>query len=454
MLLFVECRPWADNSSAPVHSRSGSSGRDAEYRDRGRDPLELGQRRPAIHRQVGPCAWCDGQVAAQDRRAHACGHPDEAYGLAAPVRAARPAPRPRGRYAPTRCSRRASRRGSAHHRGARRPAAPRRDDRSAVRRPPVWRRGPAGPHRTSTPTRRRGSAHGPGAPVGRPGTACGAATLPFAPAHRPRCPVRPPGPKGPKGHRTRAPWPGFELGTDHEGRRPVGDVEGGAYQWVVGPWPHDGTQATVTLMIGVVSPHGLRRSWFVSVTVGECAGFAAPALTAALLSGSADRVFLPAMLMAGAIEGAVLGFAQARVLRRALDDLPVAAWIGVTAAAAVVAYAIGFAPSQLGDRLTDVPLAVLIPLAAVAAVVLLATIGFAQWTLLRHRVRRAWRWIPITAAAGPRALAPSPRWRPHCGSLTSPSRSSPRSGCRVGWSWPRPLRPSPAPPSRTCCCPR
>lgn len=171
-------------------------------------------------------------------------------------------------------------------------------------------------------------------------------------------------------------------------------------------------------MIGVVYPHGLRRSWFVSVTVGECAGFAAPALTAALLSGSADRVFVPAMLMAGAIEGAVLGFAQARVLRRALDDLPVAAWIGVTAAAAVVAYAIGFVPSQLGDRLTDVPLAVLIPLAAVAAVVLLATIGFAQWTLLRHRVRRAWRWIPITAAAWAAglgaftAVAP-PLWQPH-----------------------------------------
>ena len=60
-------------------------------------------------------------------------------------------------------------------------------------------------------------------------------------------------------------------------------------------------------MIGVVSPGGLRRSWFLSVTMGECAGFAAPALTAALLSGSADRVFVPAMLMAGAIEGAALG---------------------------------------------------------------------------------------------------------------------------------------------------
>lgn len=171
-------------------------------------------------------------------------------------------------------------------------------------------------------------------------------------------------------------------------------------------------------MIGVVSPHGLRRSWFLSVTVGECAGFAAPALTAALLNGSADRVFVPAMLLAGGIEGAVLGFAQARVLRRALDDLPVAAWTEVTAAAAVVAYAIGLAPSQLGARLTTVPLAVLIPLVAVAAVALLATIGVAQWTLLRHRVRRAWRWIPITAAAwaaglGAFAAVAPPLWQPH-----------------------------------------
>ena len=170
-------------------------------------------------------------------------------------------------------------------------------------------------------------------------------------------------------------------------------------------------------MIGVISARGLRRSWFLSVTAGECAGFAAPALTAALLSGTPDRVFVPAMLLAGGIEGAVLGFAQARVLRRALDDLPVGAWSGATAAAAAVAYAIGFAPSQLGNRLTGLPLAVLIPVAAVGALVLLATIGVAQWPLLRHRVHRAWRWIPITAAAWAAglgaftAVAP-PLWQP------------------------------------------
>jgi hypothetical protein len=187
---------------------------------------------------------------------------------------------------------------------------------------------------------------------------------------------------------------------------------------VLRPWPHDGANASVALMTGIVSSRDLRRSWFLSVTVGEFAGFAAPALTAAALSGTADRVFVPAMLLAGAIEGAVLGFAQARVLRRALDDLPVVAWTGVTAAAAVVAYVIGFAPAQLGNRLTEVPPAVLTPLASVAAVVLLATIGFAQWTLLRQRVSRAWRWIPVTAAAWAAGLGAfiavtTPLWQPH-----------------------------------------
>ena len=88
----------------------------------------------------------------------------------------------------------------------------------------------------------------------------------------------------------------------------------------------------------------------------------------------------------------------------------------MTAAAAVVAYAIGFAPSQLGDRLTDVPLAVLIPLAAVAAVVLLPR-SASRSGRRRHRVCRAWR-IPITAAAWAAglgaftAVAP-PLWQPH-----------------------------------------
>ena len=166
-----------------------------------------------------------------------------------------------------------------------------------------------------------------------------------------------------------------------------------------------------------VPAHDLRRGWFVSVTVGEFAGFAAPALAGALLAGAPDRVFAPALLLAGAVEGAVLGVAQARVLRRVLDDLPIGRWIGVTAAAAVVAYGIGLAPALLTDRLFALPLAVLIPLSAVAAVVLLASIGTAQWTVLRHRVHRAWRWIPVTAVAWAAGLGvftavTTPLWQP------------------------------------------
>ncbi len=173
-------------------------------------------------------------------------------------------------------------------------------------------------------------------------------------------------------------------------------------------------------MTGDVLPHDLRRFWFFSVTAGEFAGFTAPALAAALLAGAPDRLFVPALLLAGAAEGAVLGFAQARVLRRVLHDLPVGRWIGATAAAAaaaIVAYTIGFTPAMFADRLAAMPLAVLIPVAAMAAVALLATIGVAQWTLLRHRVSRAWRWIPLTGAAwaaglGAFAAVTTPLWQP------------------------------------------
>lgn len=165
--------------------------------------------------------------------------------------------------------------------------------------------------------------------------------------------------------------------------------------------------------------HGrrLRRRWIAVVTAGEFAGFSVPATVAAVTAQAPAAVTLPAVLAAGAVEGAVLGASQAIVLRRAVRGIRPWWWIGATGAAAVVAYAIGMLPSTLGERLTQVPPMLTAGAAAALPTVLLASIGFAQWLVLRQVVRRSAWWITITAAAWTAGLGlflafTMPLWHP------------------------------------------
>lgn len=112
----------------------------------------------------------------------------------------------------------------------------------------------------------------------------------------------------------------------------------------------------------------------------------------------------------------MLGAGQAWVLRTALPGLPARRWVAATSAAAVLAYAIGLIPSVSVDLWRDRPLlavAVAVPLAAA----LLASIGTAQWLLLRRCVAGAGRWILTTAGAWIAGLAlfvgfTTPLWHP------------------------------------------
>ncbi len=143
----------------------------------------------------------------------------------------------------------------------------------------------------------------------------------------------------------------------------------------------------------------MRRAWLLWVTLGEFLGFAFPATVGALSVGWAPVPAAAALLAAGAVEGGLLGAAQAHVLRRVLPALPRGRFIAATAAAAVAAYAIGLVPSTVGERLATVPMALLVALAVVGGAVLLSTIGTAQWWVVRHVARRSAAWIPATAAA-------------------------------------------------------
>lgn len=141
------------------------------------------------------------------------------------------------------------------------------------------------------------------------------------------------------------------------------------------------------------------RRWFVWVTLGECTGFVAPAIVGAASSTWSLPATAAGLLVAGALEGTALGWAQAHVLARDLVTLPRARFVAATAVAAVLAYAIGLVPVALGERLTTLPPALLICGGVVGGGVLLGSIGTAQWLVLRRvRPRCAW-WIAATGGA-------------------------------------------------------
>jgi hypothetical protein len=163
---------------------------------------------------------------------------------------------------------------------------------------------------------------------------------------------------------------------------------------------------------------GLWRRWVLLVSAGEAAGFLGPVV--AVLAGAGDLsgpAALTVVLAAGATEGALLGAAQATVLHRVLAGFSRRDWVLRTAAAAVLAWAVGMAPSTWAAAVLGWPVALPAVLGLVGAGVLLASIGVAQWTVLRRSVPRAGRWVGWTAAGWLAGLAvftavTTPLWQP------------------------------------------
>ncbi|WP_199522362.1 hypothetical protein [Geodermatophilus marinus] len=162
----------------------------------------------------------------------------------------------------------------------------------------------------------------------------------------------------------------------------------------------------------------LFRRWVVATTAGEALGFLVPTL--AVLAGADDpgdpRAYA-ALVAAGAGEGAVLGWAQGGVLARVRPGLPRRDWTLRTAAAAAVAWALGLAPAALGDAIGRWPGSVQVLAGLTAGLLLLASLGVAQWTVLRRVVPRSARWIGWTGAGWLAGLAvfaglTTPLWQP------------------------------------------
>ncbi|MGY0536392.1 hypothetical protein ACW14X_02670 [Nocardioides sp. YJ-D4] len=150
-----------------------------------------------------------------------------------------------------------------------------------------------------------------------------------------------------------------------------------------------------------VSARPLLLRWTLTVTAAETAGFLAPAVVGVLTADLPWFGSLPGLLTAGAVEGSLLGWAQASVLRRVRPAVRGPRWVMLTAAAAVAAYLLGtaIALGSTGPGWAGFVVAV------VCGPLLLLSIGGAQWLELRHHVARAATWIPATAVAWLLALA-------------------------------------------------
>jgi len=141
----------------------------------------------------------------------------------------------------------------------------------------------------------------------------------------------------------------------------------------------------------------LRRRWIAAFVLGELVGFVPPALTGAGLAnaGVTDPVLVSGLVVAGAAEGAILGFAQGRVLTAALPGPITSRWVVATALGAAVAWLAGMG----GSALIQAWGVSVVPLVVPGFVIGLCAMGFLQWCVLRPHLSRCLVWVPVTAGS-------------------------------------------------------
>lgn len=153
-----------------------------------------------------------------------------------------------------------------------------------------------------------------------------------------------------------------------------------------------------TLAEGVISMTRKRLfRWVLLVTLAEAAGFMVPAAGMALTAASSRPILtLVTMVLAGSVEGAVLGSAQADCLYR-WRVLPARRrWVAATSVGAAVAWSLGMLPSTLGGMSWTSGTAVAV---VAGGLMLLTSLPLAQYFVLRDYVRQPILWIPINMVA-------------------------------------------------------
>lgn len=157
------------------------------------------------------------------------------------------------------------------------------------------------------------------------------------------------------------------------------------------------------------------RYWLLWVSLGEVVGFLAPAVAQLGLTGS--PVGPAPLIVAGAVEGTVLGWTQATVLRVPLPALSRSRWVAATAIGAAAAWFLGLLPAEWADIWQRWPAMTQLVAGVLLALVLLGAIGFAQWFELRRRLAGAHWWVVGSALAWCAGLVvffavATPLWQP------------------------------------------
>ncbi|TQM32514.1 uncharacterized protein DUF385 [Nocardia bhagyanarayanae] len=160
----------------------------------------------------------------------------------------------------------------------------------------------------------------------------------------------------------------------------------------------------------------LWRRWFALVTVGELLGFAVPAVAGVAAARTTTLLAAAALLVAGAAEGAILGWFQGHVLASVIPGLARRDWILATMLGAVVAWSLGMVP-MLTNGLAGWPPLLVVPAIAAGAAVMVSAMGTAQWLVLRRHLTDAGGWIAATAVAWLAGLTvltavTTPLWQP------------------------------------------
>lgn len=135
------------------------------------------------------------------------------------------------------------------------------------------------------------------------------------------------------------------------------------------------------------------RAWFKTVTVAEFVGFGAPVVAGAVTTDAPAAVTYLSLVLAGAIEGTILGFGQASVLAHVVTGFSRRSWVAATAVGAALAWTTALTPSLFSDQLTDASNVLRALVIGSVATVAVLSIGAAQWLVLRRTTKRATEWI-------------------------------------------------------------
>ena len=137
--------------------------------------------------------------------------------------------------------------------------------------------------------------------------------------------------------------------------------------------------------------------WVLMVTLGEAVGFGVPAAVGVAVTAASLGPFATvlAMVLAGSVEGALLGIAQADCLYRWAVLPTRRRWIIATSVGAAVAWSLGILPSTIGLH----PTLRTVIMVGIGGLLLLTSLPLAQYFVLRDHVRQPLLWIPINLAA-------------------------------------------------------